>query len=73
MSGLLSRNISRFRHLKNDPQDEKRRRRGDKNCQLNNLCLAICLLPEMDSGNMTVDMGVMIEGVAAAVCGESES
>ena len=31
MSGLLSRNISRFRHLKNDPQDEKRRRRrGDK-------------------------------------------
>ena len=44
-----------------------------KNCQLNNLCLAICLLPEMDSGNMTVDMGVMIEGVAAAVCGESES
>ena len=73
MSGLLSRNISRFRHLKNDPKDEKRRRRGDKNCQLNNLCLAICLLPEMDSGNMTVDMGVMIEGVAAAVCGESES
>ena len=73
MSGLLSRNISRFRHLKNDSKDEKRRRRGDKNCQLNNLCLAICLLPEMDSGNMTVDMGVMIEGVAAAVCGESES
>ena len=30
MSGLLSRNISRFRHLKNDPKDEKRRRRGDK-------------------------------------------
>ena len=42
-----------------------------KNCQLNNLCLAICLLPEMDSGNMTVDMGVMIEGVATAVVNQS--